>query len=191
MSRNPIPSEKRRFPQLHCLGADFFLCLGDELGGCHGAGVAVLAASHRDSAALGFLIAHNEHIRHFFQLRLADLVSDLLAALVAFHAQPRIGKLLFDLLGVLEMTLGNREDLHLHGREPHRERAREMLCQDADEPLDAAEYHAVDHDRAVLLAVLAGIFELKPLRKLEVELDGAARKSIEARFQFRLKLQVQ
>ena len=66
------------------------------------------------------------------------------------------------------------QNLHLHGREPHRERAGEMLGDDADEALDGAEHHAVDHDRAVLLAVRAGVFQLKALGQLHVELDRAA-----------------
>ena len=49
-----------------------------------------------------------------------------------------------------------------------------MLDENPDEPLDAAEYYPVDHHRTVLAAVGAGVFQLKPFRKLEIELDGAA-----------------
>ena len=49
-----------------------------------------------------------------------------------------------------------------------------MLDQDSDEPLNRAEYHAVDHDRSVLLAVRARILQVEPERKLEVKLDGSA-----------------
>ena len=37
-----------------------------------------------------------------------------------------------------------------------------------------AEHNAVDHDRTVLLAVCAGVFKLKALRQLHIQLDGAA-----------------
>ena len=37
-----------------------------------------------------------------------------------------------------------------------------------------AQHHPVDHDGAVLLAVLAGVLQLKALRQLAVQLDGAA-----------------
>ena len=49
-----------------------------------------------------------------------------------------------------------------------------MLDQNADEALNAAEHHAMDHDWAVLLAVRARIFELEALRQLKIELDRAA-----------------
>ena len=49
-----------------------------------------------------------------------------------------------------------------------------MLGQNADEPLDAAENNAVQHNGAVLFAVFAGIGQVKALRHLEVELNGTA-----------------
>ena len=49
-----------------------------------------------------------------------------------------------------------------------------MLGDDADEPLDGAQHHTVDHDGAVLLAVCAGVFQLEPLGHLHIQLDGAA-----------------
>ncbi len=49
-----------------------------------------------------------------------------------------------------------------------------MLGDDADEPLDGAQHHPVDHDGAVLLAVLAHVLQLEALRQLAVQLDGAA-----------------
>ena len=51
---------------------------------------------------------------------------------------------------------------------------RKVLGDDADEPLDGAQHHPVDHDGAVLLAVLAGVLQLEPLGQLAVQLDGAA-----------------
>ncbi len=49
-----------------------------------------------------------------------------------------------------------------------------MLGQNGDEPLDAAENHAVQHHGAVLFAVLAGISQVEALRHLEIELNGPA-----------------
>ena len=49
-----------------------------------------------------------------------------------------------------------------------------MLCDDADEALDGAQQRPVDHDGAVLLAVLAHILQVEALGHLEVQLDGAA-----------------
>ena len=70
--------------------------------------------------------------------------------------------------------LGNRENLHLHGRKPRGELAGEMLDQDADKALDGSEAHAMQHDRALLLAVSVGVFEVEVQRHLEVELNRAA-----------------
>ena len=49
-----------------------------------------------------------------------------------------------------------------------------MLGDDADEPLDGAEHHPVDHHGTMLLAVLAGVLQIEPLRQLGIQLDGAA-----------------
>ena len=49
-----------------------------------------------------------------------------------------------------------------------------MLDQNADKALDRAEYHAVNHDWAVLLSVRSHILQLKPLGQLEVQLNRSA-----------------
>ena len=54
------------------------------------------------------------------------------------------------------------------------EGAGEVLGDDADEPLDGAQHHPVDHDGAVLLVVRAHVLQLEALGELGVELDGAA-----------------
>ncbi len=59
-------------------------------------------------------------------------------------------------------------------REPQRERAGEVLDQDRDEPLEAAEDGAVDHDRPVLGVVCADVLQVEALGRGVVELDRAA-----------------
>ena len=49
-----------------------------------------------------------------------------------------------------------------------------MLGNDADEALDGAEDHTVDHHGAVLLTVGPGVLQLEALRQLHIQLDGAA-----------------
>ena len=49
-----------------------------------------------------------------------------------------------------------------------------MLNQNTDETLNGAEAYTVNHDRTLLGAVLSRIFQVKPLRHLEIQLDGAA-----------------
>ncbi|CAM5594121.1 hypothetical protein STENM223S_02733 [Streptomyces tendae] len=46
-----------------------------------------------------------------------------------------------------------------------------MLQEHREEPLDGAEQRAVDHDRAGLAAVRAGVLQLEALGQVEVELD--------------------
>ena len=61
---------------------------------------------------------------------------------------------------VVVVPLGDRDALHLDGREPGREGAGVVLDEHADEPLDRAELRRVDHHRllpgAVGGLVLAG-----------------------------------
>ena len=49
-----------------------------------------------------------------------------------------------------------------------------MLDQDTDETLDRTKYYAVDHDRAMLLAVSSNVLQFETLRQLEVKLDRTA-----------------
>ena len=49
-----------------------------------------------------------------------------------------------------------------------------MLDQNAHEPFDGPQNHPVQHDRPVLLAVLADIVQVEPLRKREIALNRRA-----------------
>ena len=130
--------------------------------------------AHGNRVAFRFLIAEDEHIRDLLALCLADLVADLLVAQIGLDAQASLLQTVGNVLGVVVRAVSDGHDLDLHGREPQRERAGIVLGEDADEALDGAEADAVDHDRAVLLAVGADILEVKALGHLHVELDGTA-----------------
>src|SRR3546814_14202728 len=67
----------------------------------------------------------------------------------------------------------DRRDHCLHRRQPDGQLAGEMLDQDADEPLIGTEDRAVQHDRAVLLAVLGDIRCIEPFGQHAIRLDGA------------------
>ena len=49
-----------------------------------------------------------------------------------------------------------------------------MLGEDADEPLDGAEHHGMDHNGAMLFPIGAHIGDIEAFRHLEIQLDGAA-----------------
>ena len=130
--------------------------------------------AHGDGVILRFLVAEHEHIRDLLTLRFTDLIADLLIAQVGLDAQASLLQAVGDVLGVIVRAVGDGHDLDLHGREPQRERTGVVLGEDADEALDRAEAHTVDHDRAMLLTVRADILEVKALGHLHIELDRAA-----------------
>ena len=104
----------------------------------------------------------------------AHLVVDLFVAQVGFDADARR----FELRrGVLRIIVGighNRRDDRLHRREPSGEAAREMLDQYADEAFIGAEDRAVEHHRAVALAILAHVGCIEAFGHDAVGLDRAA-----------------
>src|SRR5699024_7563020 len=76
--------------------------------------------------------------------------------------------------GILEMTLGNGDHLYRYRSQPQREGTGELLDQDTDEPLDAAEGNTVQHDGTMLFAVSTHVGDVEALGHLEVYLDGTA-----------------
>ena len=108
------------------------------------------------------------------ELSFTDLIADFLTAGVNADSESRHIELLANFLGIAVELIGYRQNLDLLGSKPQRERAGIVLGEDADEALDRAEDNAVNHDRAMLLAVRTGVFKLEALGQLHIELDGAA-----------------
>ena len=84
-----------------------------------------------------------------------------------------------DVVQVVVVPLRDRDALHLHRREPGRERAGVVLDQHADEPLDRPELGGVDHHRLLAGAVGGLVLQPEPGRLAEVvlhrrHLPGAA-----------------
>ena len=131
------------------------------------------AAAHRHRA-LGLAVADDQHVGDLLQLRLADLISNLLLALVELGPQPGRRQRSPHRPRVVEVPVGNRQHDALHRRQPQRERAGVVLDQERDEPLEAAEDRPVDHHRPVLGVVGADVLQVEPLRHLVVELDRRA-----------------
>lgn len=68
----------------------------------------------------------------------------------------------------------DRDDPCLHRGQPGREGAGRVLCEDAHEALDGAEYGPVDHDGPLLGVLPIHVLHLKALWEVEVQLDGGA-----------------
>src|SRR5699024_8493396 len=116
----------------------------------------------------------NQHVRNLLALCLADLISNLLGTCIHFHTDTCCLQLLVNFLCIIRIFVGNRKHFYLNRSQPGRERSCEMLDQDTDETLDGTERHAMDHDRTMFLSVCSCVLQLKPQRKLEIQLDGSA-----------------
>ena len=133
------------------------------------------AIADGDVAGLNLLLAQDEHIGHTVNgAGLANLVADLLVAVVADHADAGLLQLGAHLVGVVAALLRDGKRLDLYGSQPGGELTRKVLNQNTDEALDGAKAYAVQHDGALLGAVGVHVLQVKVERHLEVELDGAA-----------------
>lgn len=155
-------------------GLDLLGHLGNKLVNAHLNGL-VGAIADGDVAGLDLLLAQNEHVGHAVDAAgLADLVADLLVAVVADHANAGLLQLGTHLVSVVAALLRNRKCLDLHGSQPSGELARKVLNQNTDKALNGAKAYAVQHDGALLGAVGVHVLQIKVERHLEVELHGTA-----------------
>ena len=130
---------------LFVLGASLDLLehLGHKLVNAHLNGL-VGTIADGDVAGLDLLLAQDEHIGHAVDAAgLADLVTDLLVAVVADHANAGVLQLGAHLVGVVAALLRDGKRLDLHGSQPSGELTRKVLNQNADEALDGAKAHAM------------------------------------------------
>src|SRR5689334_11673591 len=70
------------------------------------------------------------------------------------------------------MAISDGQNRNLLWRQPSRERPCVMLNQGSRKAFQATENGAVDHDRLLGLTVFIGVFQLKPVWQVEIELDG-------------------
>ena len=158
------------------LGASLDLLehLGNKLVNAHLNGL-VGTIADGNVAGLDLLLAQDEHVGHAVDAAsLADLVANLLVAVVADHADAGLLQLGAYLVGVVAALLRDGKRLDLHGSQPGGELARKVLNQNTNEALDGAKAHAVQHDGALLGAVGVHVLQVKVERHLEVELHGTA-----------------
>src|SRR3546814_18062248 len=105
---------------------------------------------------------------------LPHLIVDFLVPEIGFRAEAGGLQSAGDLLAVPVGIGGDRGDHHLHRRQPEREAPGMLLDEDGEETLEGAENRPVQHDRTVLLAVLANIAGAEPLRQHAVDKEDAA-----------------
>ena len=150
------------------LGASLDLLghLGNKLVNAHLNGL-VGAIADGNVAGLDLLLAQDEHVGHAVDAAsLADLVADLLVAVVADHTDAGLLQLGAHLVGGVAALLGDGKRLDLYGSQPGGELARKMLNQNTNKALDGAKAHAVQHDGALLGAV--GVHVLQVLSLIHI-----------------------
>ena len=133
-----------------------------------------LARADRHAAAGGFLAADHQQEGHALQGLFADLVADLLVAYVGLGAQAGAAQQPRHVPGIGGVRFGDRQHHGLHRRQPGGQSAGVVLDQDAGEALQRAEQRAVQHDRALALAVFIDVIDAEALGQIHVHLQGAA-----------------
>src|SRR3984893_18058143 len=177
MARAPSGSGAGSAGAAHGEGGGTARDLGGELGHDalhrHRAQVLARPSAQARGAALGLPLPHDQHVGHLAELGLADAIAQLLVAVVELGADARGPQRGEHLATVLAVLLADREHPRLHRGEPRRKHAREVLGKDRHEPLVGAEDRAVDHHRALGLAVGVDVLALHALgQHREVDLDG-------------------
>src|SRR6266545_3937437 len=104
-------------------------------------------------------------------LHLHGQFTALLVAVVQLDAQARGTQAAGDLARRSGEPVGDEQHGRVDRSDPEGKVPGRMLDQDPQEALDGAENRAVEHDRTVLLAVLADIGQIEALAVLEVALD--------------------
>src|SRR5450830_461910 len=166
--RPPQPSGRRQ-PAVADLAGDLRRGVVEQDGA-----LLLAALAHGHLAALLFLVADHQQIRHLLQLAVADPPAHALAAVVEVGADARLEQRAEHLVAVGGVPVGDRDDERLDRRQPRGQVAAVVLQQDAHEALDAPQQRAVDHDGPMLFVVGPGVRDVEALRHGEVDLDGAA-----------------
>ena len=117
---------------------DNLVQLRGEIGQRHRAEILAAAGADGDGACLHVAVADDQHEGNLLERGLADLLADLLVALVNLYAEALAVELGGGGLGVLDGAVGHGQDLDLHRGQPCGEGTGEVLGDDADEALDRA-----------------------------------------------------
>src|ERR1700693_86333 len=135
--------------------------------------VAPVPQAHRNGAGRGLLLSQHEHRGDLLHFRLADAGAELLVPVIELGEQAGGGEAAGDRARPPREKGGDGQHGRVDRGDPEGEVARRVFDQDPEEPLDGPEDRAVEHDRTVLLAVLADVRQVEALAVLEVALDRA------------------
>ena len=116
-----------------------FLGFFKEKGDVHFALVPLAVDAERGALALDLLVPDDQDKRDLLDLRLADLLADLLPAEVDRRSQAVRLEHPVEGPGVVLVALGDRQDDGLDGSEPEGKASVVVLDEDAEEPLQGAE----------------------------------------------------
>src|SRR5262245_32011118 len=133
--------------------------------------IAARSCADRDRAFCGLPIADYEHVGDLLELSLSDLISNLLLPFVEVDAQTGRFQRCQHRSAIFQVTIRNRQHDRLHGRQPQREGAGEVLDENRNEAFEAAENGPMNDDRLMLGVVRPGIFQAETLRNLIIELN--------------------
>ena len=131
-----------------------------------------LPVPHRDGAARLLVVADDEHVGYAVAVGLLDLAADGPRAVL--YLDPEVVEFARQAVRVAQVVVADGEDAHLFGRQPERELPVEMFDENHQEPLVTAVEGAMQHDRTVVLVVLAGVGQVEPLGHVEIELNRRA-----------------
>src|SRR6266513_4048457 len=133
--------------------------------------VAGAATPQGHGAGRSLLVPDDEHVARLPLLRFLDAVAQVPGLLVDVHAEIVRTQLLRDVARVVEGRFADRDDRDLLPVEPQREIPRVVLDEAPDEALETPEENAVDHHRALTLALLVHERDVEALGQVEVDLD--------------------
>ena len=95
------------------LGGNFLYQTCKQCFRCHRTQIDAIAQPNGDGLVFNFLITNGNHIRHFFQSCLPNLITNLFCTAVDLAAQTCCCQLLLNCIGKIQMPVCNRNNFYL------------------------------------------------------------------------------
>ena len=132
----------------------------------------LLSVPNGHCSILSFAISQHQHERDLLHLGITNLEVDLLFPVIHGHANSSGFQLIVNLFGVLRLAVRDRQDNGLNRSQPHRERARIVLNQDAKEALHRPVQRPMAHQRLMRFPVFPDVLQTETPRQCKVELNS-------------------